>query len=85
MKNYPTLDELILFFKQLKTDKIHFEVKDFKLNFANSLLFMRYLKKIGAGSVNSITPINVLKSLILNNKKPLEVTYKVFFGIIKKN
>lgn len=80
---YPNLEELTKLLESLPAKQRFFKVKEYPLLFANPLMFMRYLKNLGAGVNYQPIGFSILKKL-MQDKKPLTVTYKVFFGIIEK-
>ena len=57
---------------------------EFQLTFPNNRSFIYYLKNLGANASNEVMPINILKSLIKEPDNKFTVTYKIFFGIMKR-
>lgn len=84
LRKHPTKEEMILNCENMKASKIYFEVKDFQVKFENAYSFMKYLKNLGATASAFSIPLNIVKSIIKDYDKELVVTYKIFFGIIKK-
>ena len=80
---YPNLEELTKLLESLPAKQRFFKVKEYPLLFANPLMFMQYLKNLGAGVNYQPIGFSILKKL-MQDKKPLTVTYKVFFAIIEK-
>ncbi len=53
-------------------------VMDVPISFDNPLLFMRYLKSLGASGSNNKMSLIKLKELLQEQKEPLTVSYKIF-------
>ncbi|AWD33114.1 Malonyl-[acyl-carrier protein] O-methyltransferase [Candidatus Fokinia solitaria] len=55
------------------------------IKFDTVLSFIRYLKALGASASHRQIPFRILRTLIREQKRPLIISYKIFFGIFKKN
>ncbi len=86
VKQYPKEQELVAYCNKLSglNDKCYFWSKDFQITFPNYFAFMKYLKNLGAGINVDNLPLSVSRSLIEKHNDELTVSYKVFFGILKK-
>jgi malonyl-CoA O-methyltransferase len=82
--NYPKLNHIKEFCENQKNLKsFHYWTIDYPLFFENPLVFMHYLKSLGAMTSKHTLNIHQLKKSIKRNA-PLTVCYKVFFAILKK-
>ncbi len=84
IKKYPKEKVLISFLNKLNPKTYHFDSMEFQLTFPNNRSFIYYLKSLGANASNEVMPINILKSLIKEPDNKFTVTYKIFFGIMKR-
>lgn len=84
LKQYPTENDLKSYLKTFKAQKYYFDTIDFQLIFPNSRSFMVHLKNLGASTSNTSIPINIIKNVLINQNKEFKITYKVFFGIMKR-
>lgn len=85
LNQYPTVQELIDYCNSIKgKGKFHYWVKEIIITFETPLLFMRYIKHLGASSTTKQMSVSNLKALLNSNYKPLTVSYKIFFGILVK-
>ncbi len=84
-KRYPTANDLKMFCNQLgiNDSNSYFFSSDFHLRFDNVLLFIKYLRNLGANVTIQNIPIKALKALISEYQKELNITYKVFFIILR--
>lgn len=79
---YPSEEELVNFCRKIGPD-FSYWVVDIPVSFPTPLDFMKYLRDLGAnGSTDDIT-LSTVKSL-MTIKRPLNVSYKIFFGVLKK-
>jgi malonyl-CoA O-methyltransferase len=83
-KKYPKEKVLISFLNKLNPKTYHFDSMEFQLTFPNNRSFIYYLKNLGVNASNKFIPINILKSLIKEADTEFTVTYKIFFGIMKR-
>ena len=81
---YPKEKVLISFLNKLNPKTYHFDSMEFQLTFPNNRSFIYYLKNLGVNASNKFIPINILKSLIKEADTEFTVTYKIFFGIMKR-
>ncbi|MCC8369487.1 MAG: methyltransferase domain-containing protein [Rickettsia endosymbiont of Oxypoda opaca] len=84
LKQYPLKKNLISFLLTLEPNNYHFDIKDFQLTFKNAYFFIKYLQNLGAGASSTTMPLNKIKNLIKNHDQEFSITYKVFFGIMKR-
>jgi malonyl-CoA O-methyltransferase len=84
IKKYPKEKVLISFLNKLNPKTYHFDSMEFQPTFPNNRSFMYYLKSLGVTASNGVMPINILKSLIKEPDNEFTVTYKIFFGIMKR-
>lgn len=84
MKKYPTEQALLIFFGQLGAQVLYFSTQEFKLTFKSAYCFIQYLKALGAGIGNRRLSFRAIKDLIADNSQELEITYQVFFVILKR-
>lgn len=84
VKSYPTEKTLEHFLLKLAPDEYSFTIREFSIPFENARSFMRYLKKLGA-SRSAVQPsLSVLKTILKTNQHAFDVTYRVFFGVLKR-
>lgn len=83
LKKYPLATDLVSLCNQRGLNEIHFQTKNFQLQFSDIMSFINYLKNLGAGRTNTVISSSTLKSLIKADKRPFTITYKIFFAIIK--
>lgn len=81
---YPSQKNIEEIFVSLKPEKHSFHTIDYATTFVNPPAFMRHLKLLGASMPNNNISLCDLRNLILTNNHEIIVTYKVFFGIIKR-
>lgn len=81
---YPLKQELGSYLLSLKPEKYFFDSQKFVLEFANSSEFIKYLKNLGANQGSKVIPPSNLKQVIKTYKDKINITYKVFFGILSK-
>lgn len=83
---YPQAAELISLCNEIREPDQSFEfwVMDISSSFANPLAFMHYLKSLGASSLNNSIHLSNVRKLLKADSHPLLVTYKIFFGIFKR-
>ena len=86
MRNYPTAAELNQYYLSLEPQHYFFTTQTYKLDFANPLLFARYLKQLGANTSHTNYQGNnllkILKSSVANTK--FTTNYEVLFTILIK-
>ena len=84
---YPYPDKITLekFLVSLhpRPTQYYFKTKRFNLFFKNAHEFLVYLKKLGANKPYQTVPLSTLKKIIREQSKPLNITYKIFYGILK--
>lgn len=84
VQQYPTEKILEDFLLTLAPQTHSFTIREFSLPFENAQSFMLYLKKLGA-SHSAIAPsLSILKRVLKAQQNPFEVTYRVFFGVLKR-
>lgn len=79
---YPSEEELINFCRKIGSD-LSYWVVDIPVSFPTPLDFMKYLRDLGANSSTDDIKLSTIKSLVAI-KRPLNVSYKIFFGVLKK-
>lgn len=80
---YPTKSELITTILALHPKNYLFYTKNFSIEFTNISKFIKYLKNLGANTSSQKVTIKDLK-LLLNLNDKFKTTYKIFFGIIRR-
>lgn len=85
--DYPSAQELISLCNKLKKNEQTFEfwLMDLPLSFDNYTGFMRYIKSLGASVPGNLVHLSSLKKLLKAEAQSLTVTYKIFFGIFKRD
>ena len=83
-QSYPSCDQLEHFLLSLNPRDCSFATHDFRMTFQGAQSFMVYLKKIGASVSQTAAPLSHLKRLIQTHHEPFDVTYRVFFGILRR-
>lgn len=79
---YPQKNQLVSYCHSIRKNHIFYHwTKNFNIKFENILTFMKYIQKLGAGASNQNIPIGNLRTSIRNYRKPLSISYKIFFGI----
>lgn len=81
---YPSRQALERYLLSLHPSKYFCEAQEFHLAFSNSINFMRYLKDLGATYSNQKIAISDLKKIVTTYTDTINITYKVFFGILSK-
>lgn len=84
LKNYPSRDDLTSTLNSFSSQDLFFETKNFHMTFQSARSFMGYLKNLGASYSSNNFPFPDLKKMIKTHHQEFEVTYKVFFGILKR-
>ncbi|EER20797.1 MULTISPECIES: methyltransferase domain-containing protein [spotted fever group] len=84
LKQYPIEKNLVSFLLNFELSNYHFSIKDFQLTFKNAYFFVKYLQNLGAGTSSTTIPLNKIKNLIKNHDQEFSITYKIFFGIMKR-
>lgn len=84
VSKYPTQDKLKEFLLSLNPAGCFFRIKDYPIAFPNIKAFIKYLKNLGASAGSKEIPLNKLKNLINTYNQELNLTYKVFFGVLKR-
>ncbi len=82
--NYPSFDYIQkICHDQKNLESFDYWMIDYPLYFENPLIFIRYLKSLGATASRKSFDLYHLKNCIKRNE-PLKLCYKVFFAILKK-
>lgn len=81
---YPTDQQLKYFLLSLNPADYVFTTREFKMTFDNARAFMDYLQQLGASVSQTVVPFSQMKNLIKGPNQPFDVTYQVFFGILKR-
>lgn len=81
---YPSKQELESYLLSLKPEKHFFDSQEFLLEFKNSSKFVKYLKNLGANQSSRAIPPSDLRRVIKTCVGKINITYKVFFGILSK-
>ncbi|WP_339045228.1 methyltransferase domain-containing protein [Candidatus Mesenet endosymbiont of Agriotes lineatus] len=81
---YPLKQELENHLLALKPEKYFFDSQEFILEFANASEFIKYLKNLGANQGSKVILPSDLKQVIKTYTDKINITYKVFFGILSK-
>ncbi|XGA08046.1 MAG: methyltransferase domain-containing protein [Wolbachia endosymbiont of Xenopsylla cheopis] len=68
----------------LKPEKYFFDSQEFILEFVNSSEFIKYLKNLGANQGSKVILPSDLKQVIKTYTDKINITYKVFFGVLSK-
>jgi malonyl-CoA O-methyltransferase len=86
IKNYPKAEGLINLCNIIKRHNQIFEfwIMDFPLSFDSPKAFMSYLQLLGASASENLVHLSSLKKLLKEQHNNLIVTYKVFFGIFRR-
>ncbi|WP_338521936.1 methyltransferase domain-containing protein [Candidatus Legionella polyplacis] len=79
---YPSEKDMENYLISLKLNNYVYNIKEFSLEFLNSVEFIRYLKKLGANYSSNKLMITDLRKIIKNYKDRFIVNYKVFFGFL---
>ncbi|WP_168464636.1 methyltransferase domain-containing protein [Wolbachia endosymbiont of Ctenocephalides felis wCfeT] len=79
---YPSQQELESNLLSLNPSKYFFDLQEFKLSFSNASEFIRYLKNLGANQGSKIILPADLKKIIKTYTDKINITYKVFFGVL---
>lgn len=84
--DYPKAEELISLCNQLKRQDqtFTFWLADFSLSFNSPSEFMLYLRLLGASASRNLVCLGNIKKLVQTEQQSLTVTYKIFFGIFRK-
>jgi malonyl-CoA O-methyltransferase len=84
VKQYPKQSDLERFLLSLNPKEYEFKTQELSLPFENAQAFMVYLKKLGA-SLGIVKPsISTLKRILKSEQQPFKMTYRVFFGLLKR-
>lgn len=83
MGGYPKESLLADFCHRLSGGTPFLQAKDFKLQFQNVRCFLDYLRRLGAHTGHQSIPPQRLKALWRDHDKPFQITYRVFFGILR--
>lgn len=83
-QTYPQEKSLINFLTSLKPKDYLFYHQKHTIQIQNALELMRYLKQLGASTSQLQPSPGQLKTLIQTHSHPFEVTYHVFFGLLKR-
>lgn len=82
---YPSQSALEALLLSLQPTTYLFEAQDFQLTFENAQIFTKYLKNLGASTSSHPMPPNELKQCLDKHNQRFNVTYKVFYGILKRS
>lgn len=83
--HYPNENEVLNYCNHLKGNHTFYHwIVEIQEKYDTPLLFMRYLKEIGAATAHETLSINQLKALTLEHNQPIMINYKIFFGIFTK-
>lgn len=80
---YKSIDEILSFCSSLDLSYKKFDEKEYVMNFNSAKDFMRYLKLIGANISGYQYNIDSIKKL-MSIRDSLQVSYKVFFAILRR-
>lgn len=81
---YPSSDELERFLLSLNPSDYAFTMREFQMTFNGAQSFMGYLKQLGASASKMTPSFSQMKRLIQICDQPFDVTYRVFFGMLKR-
>ncbi|AXI24640.1 Malonyl-CoA O-methyltransferase BioC [Cardinium endosymbiont of Sogatella furcifera] len=81
---YPSRQALEDYLLSLTPSKCFFNSQEFHLAFSNSSSFIKYLNNLGANYSNQQILVSDLKKIIKTYTDKINITYKVFFGILSK-
>jgi malonyl-CoA O-methyltransferase len=84
LPSYPSRSQLETSLLALKPVDYSFTAADFTMTFSSPLLFMRYLQRLGASYALKRLSFAEVKRLMRVSDGPFEVTYCVFFGVLKR-
>lgn len=85
LNQYPTKEELINYCDNIKGNKkLYFWTQDIPMTFDNPLLFIQYLKNLGASTASGKMSVRSLRALLRENHTSLTVSYKIFFCIFER-
>ncbi|MDD9331548.1 MAG: malonyl-ACP O-methyltransferase BioC [Wolbachia sp.] len=81
---YPSRQELESHLFSLNPSRYFCDSQELKLEFSSSSNFMRYLRDLGANYSNQTILSTDLKKIIKTYTGKINITYKVFFGVLSK-
>lgn len=84
VKCYPTRTEIVSFLKTLGPMEYKDESVDFTMTFTDAYHFMSYLRQLGASGAATQSTMSVLKTILHTQSQAFEVTYRVFFGVLRR-
>lgn len=85
LNNYPSLVGFIEFLSSLNPAGISYSTKKFSIRFPDAITFMKYLKSLGASQCDKYIPFGNLREIIKHNTEEFEVTYHVFFCVLRRS
>ncbi|WP_143688780.1 malonyl-ACP O-methyltransferase BioC [Wolbachia endosymbiont of Laodelphax striatellus] len=81
---YPSKQELESYLLSLKPKKYFFDSQEFTLCFPSASEFIRYLKNLGANLSSQTISLSDLRKVVQTYTNKINVTYKVFFGVLSR-
>lgn len=81
---YPSKQELESYLLHLEPKRYFFDSQEFILCFPSASEFIRYLKNLGANLSSQTIPLSDLRKVIQTYTGKINVTYKVFFGVLSR-
>ncbi|MGL9732872.1 MAG: methyltransferase domain-containing protein [Wolbachia sp.] len=81
---YQSKQELESYLFRLKPKKYFFDSEEFTLYFTSASEFIKYLKNLGASLSSQTIPLSDLRKIIKTYTDKINVTYKVFFGVLSR-
>ncbi|BAP00145.1 methyltransferase domain-containing protein [Wolbachia endosymbiont of Cimex lectularius] len=81
---YPSKQELESYLLHLKPKKYFFDSQEFTLCFPSASEFIKYLKNLGANLSSQTIPLSDLRKIVKTYTGKINVTYKVFFGVLSR-
>ena len=84
VQSYPSSSQLERFLLSLNPSEHSFTIQDFQMTFQGAQSFMIYLKQLGASLSQTNVSFTQLRQLIQTPPQAFDVTYRVFFGILKR-
>ncbi|MGL9733131.1 MAG: methyltransferase domain-containing protein [Wolbachia sp.] len=81
---YQSKQELESYLFRLKPKKYFFDSEEFALYFTSVSEFIKYLKNLGASLSSQTIPLSDLRKIIKTYTDKINVTYKVFFGVLSR-
>lgn len=82
--SYPSRQSLESYLLSLQPKERFFDVQEFSLTFTSLFAFIHYLKKLGAHTSHQKVSLASLRQLLQSYQNEFTITYKVFFGLLKR-